>query len=381
MFLFTISLCLFTALVVADDLTSCTSFSINGSSKQNFQYYRFYDFRNLGANTTVAVNSQVRFRDRLRAANVANTSWTDDWKIRDQLKEPSEHNDLRWRYTPQNVAIGTTASDVSNSENISTFLSLTASCIGDQTGAEIDFTATDVLYASIRARVRVGGDSSAVAGIFTYHSDTSESDIEILTRDTQSNIHYSNQPTTDDSSRTIPGATFNVTMAGGVKWTDWQTYRLDWLPNQSAWYVNGVQTINTTTNVPREPSAIIFNMWSNGGLFSGRMIQGSRARMDIAWIELLFDTSQGYKFHDSNQETKVCSIDQMGRGTTSTGSKSNGNMKGGLVLPALSPDSQKWILRNVLKQSPKSTLSARKGIPVHETCQAKDSVKCALQHP
>jgi hypothetical protein len=102
----TILLCLFTAPVVADDLTACTSFSINGSSKQNFQYYRFYDFTNLDANSAVAQNSQVKFRDRLRAANVTNSSWTEDWKIKDQLKEPSEHNDLTWRYAPQNVAIG-----------------------------------------------------------------------------------------------------------------------------------------------------------------------------------------------------------------------------------------------------------------------------------
>jgi beta-glucanase (GH16 family) len=122
----------------------------------------------------------------------------------------------------------------------------------------MDFTSEDVLYASIRAQVRANGDSGAVAGLFTYHNDTSESDIEILTRDGYHNIHYSNQPTTDDTSRTIPGSTFNVTMSKGIAWTEWQTYRLDWLPDHTAWYVNGVQTENTTVHVPHEPGSIIF---------------------------------------------------------------------------------------------------------------------------
>jgi beta-glucanase (GH16 family) len=221
------------------------------------------------------------------------------------------------------------------SRKIKTHLSLTTSYNDNQTGAEIDFASTDVLYASIRAQVRVMGDAGAVAGIFTYHNDTSESDIEIITRDEQSNIHYSNQPTTDDESHVIPGSTFNVTITGNKNWTDWQTYRLDWLPGHTVWYVNGIQTASTTVNVPQEPSSIILNMWSNGGLFSGRMAKGSQAKMDIAWIELIFNTSEGYAPTSSNQKSKVCSVDNSVGSPTSASNRCEGHRIGVWVLPAL----------------------------------------------
>jgi hypothetical protein len=108
MFFTAVFLGFFAALVVADDANPCTSFSINESSVNTFQYYRFYDFRNLVSGDTVVIqNNTLPFRSQLRTANIANSSWTEDWNIQDKLKEPAEYNDLTWSYTPHNVAIGT----------------------------------------------------------------------------------------------------------------------------------------------------------------------------------------------------------------------------------------------------------------------------------
>lgn len=139
---------------------------------------------------------------------------------------------------------------------------------------------------------RVHGASGAVAGIFTYHNDTEESDIEVLTRDPTTQVHFSNQPTEDlNTGAPIPGATFNKTLASSQKTTDWNVYRLDWIPRHSAWYVNGAQAGNTDVNVPNVASMVILNMWSNGGPFSGVMAPGGEAWLDVQWIELLFNTT------------------------------------------------------------------------------------------
>lgn len=54
------------------------------------------------------------------------------------------------------------------------------------------------MYASVRIRARVYGAPGAVAGLFIYANGRNESDIEILTRDDESVIRYSNQPVVDE---------------------------------------------------------------------------------------------------------------------------------------------------------------------------------------
>jgi hypothetical protein len=119
-----------------------------------------------------------------------------------------------------------------------------------------------MLHASIRAYARVRGDSGAVAGMFTYLNDTNESDIEMLTKDPASQIHYTNQPGTANNG--VPAVSSGATVQlpnGGVQ-SDWTVHRLDWLPNLSAWYANDTLLANTTLNVPQLASNLIFNMVS-----------------------------------------------------------------------------------------------------------------------
>ena len=101
------------------------------------------------------------------------------------------------------------------SEEHSTYLTLHTTRLSDgsQLAAELDFAEYNVTFASIRMSARIHGASGAIAGFFTYHDDTSESDIEIPTGGSADEVHYSNQPTTDpDTGVPIDGATFNVSM-------------------------------------------------------------------------------------------------------------------------------------------------------------------------
>lgn len=174
-------------------------------------------------------------------------------------------------------------------------------------------------YLSIRVLARVLGQPGAVAGVFTYYNDTTESDIEILTRDPKSSIEYSNQPTVNEAGASIPGSSFNISMpsAGGRQWSDWNVHRLDWLPGISAWYLNGNLAASTKVHVPdggSKESRVIINMWSNGGFWSGNMSKGDKAELQIQWIEMVFNTSASSPASSSNVGGKrvVCLVDKVG---------------------------------------------------------------------
>jgi beta-glucanase (GH16 family) len=118
----------------------------------------------------------------------------------------------------------------------------------------------NVYHASIRVNARVRGDPGAVAGLFTYFNDSTESDIEILTRDPATQIHYTNQPSTDAFGHAIVAAESTQLLPHHGVWTDWTRHRLDWLPNLSAWYANDLLLAKTTYGVPQSPSYLTINM-------------------------------------------------------------------------------------------------------------------------
>ncbi|KAJ5812774.1 Endo-1-3(4)-beta-glucanase [Penicillium robsamsonii] len=137
----------------------------------------------------------------------------------------------------------------------------------------------------------------ACAGIFTYHDQTCESDIEILTRDPPHRVHYANQPDYDFAAdREIPDASTIADVP--VPWTSWSVHRLDWLSNISRWYVNDQIQDAKSYRVPNLESMIVINLWSNGGLWTGDMRIGDSIYMGIEYIELVYnrssDASRGY---------------------------------------------------------------------------------------
>lgn len=179
-----------------------------------------------------------------------------------------------------------------------------------QLGGEIFYSRADVNAISFRVSARVSGASGAVAGFFTYHNDTQESDIEILTKDGDGRVHFSNQPTIDENEKMISGATFNDSLPESTSTKDWAVYRLDWLPslNLSVWYVNGEQLRNTQTNVPQVASTVFIDMWSNSGWWSGDMAVGDQATLEIQWIEMAFNASATAK--SVPDDGVVCTIDE-----------------------------------------------------------------------
>src|SRR5690606_2024730 len=75
-----------------------------------------------------------------------------------------------------------------------------------------------------RAPALLPPPNGACAGIFTYFSRTSEADIEILTSDPPTRIHYANQPDYDPVlDQRIPGASQDWNIP--IPWTAMATHR------------------------------------------------------------------------------------------------------------------------------------------------------------
>jgi hypothetical protein len=99
---------------------------------------------------------------------------------------------------------------------------------GSQLFSELIYTEYSVTCASIRILARVRDTAGAIAGIFTYHNDTSELDVQVPTRNSLADVHYSNQPTSDPhSGAPIAGSTLNKTLNAPKTTATWNIYRLE----------------------------------------------------------------------------------------------------------------------------------------------------------
>lgn len=73
--------------------------------------------------------------------------------------------------------------------------------------------------------------------------------------------------------------------------------------------------------MPRKPSGVILNMWSDGGEWSGIMPVGGQAELQVQWVQVLFNTSGKNKRSDMDWLVKrrekgckvVCAVDGVNR--------------------------------------------------------------------
>lgn len=146
-----------------------------------------------------------------------------------------------------------------------------------------------MLHASLRMRARVVGAAGAVAGFFTFFDDDNESDVEILTADPPAVVRYTNQPSVGADGNEIPAASRVVKAL--PEWREWREHRIDWVPGRSSWWLDGVVRAESAYSVPRKPSGLTLNMWSDGGEWSGEMEVGGVAELQVQWVEVVFNTS------------------------------------------------------------------------------------------
>lgn len=197
-----------------------------------------------------------------------------DWTIVDTVHESGTTNPYTLAYTSANVAVqDSTLQLTCSAYNSSTDMTIYA--------GEITTQRDDILYGSFRANYRVQGGSGAVAGFFFYADDSNEIDIEHVTDDPVTDVHFTNQP----------DETLTTSMPDNVERTAYATYRFDWHSSQTKFYVNGVLSGNLTGDVPTVNGTIQLNSWANGGPFTGSQVPTSDSVMSVQWIELYFNTS------------------------------------------------------------------------------------------
>lgn len=314
-----------------DNSAGCDCYTVSGAQPGYFQYYRYWDFRSIpndGTNDyTVAppVVDNSTGGQNTTSAFFNTDQWNNDWSIQNQVLSPD--SPVPTTNTAQNVYITRNTSSPTNM----TYLTLRAYRFPKWASiSEVDSNQKNIFHSSIRARMRVipnynksipGVNAShpaapgACVGLFTYKSDSQESDIEILTTDPIGHARYSNQPDFDPKTgNTVPGASTDAPLPPGIVWTDWHDHRIDWFDGVSRWYVDGILAVEKTLNVPTKPSGLVANLWSDGGQWTGNMSIGANVTIGIQWIESTFNVSgsnPSYKRHASASCKVGCSIDRV----------------------------------------------------------------------
>ncbi|KAI1612149.1 concanavalin A-like lectin/glucanase domain-containing protein [Exophiala viscosa] len=270
--------------------TDCSLYQVSGQSATPFENYRFLDFRSLSnytASEPAEITTQQDSGEEAVTSPYFNSSTFEDvFQILSGVRNPDSNPPMI--YSAQNAYI----SAAESADGSDTYLTVRTSRNKDFQSVAQMRSVESVLHASMRICMKVLEDSNdtvaagAVVGFFTYKSDTQETDIEILTKRSHHQFQVTNQPST-----TEPAGTSNVSLATGKNWTDWAEYRVDWLQGQTIWYIDDVLGYQTTNSVPTEASALMLNLWSNGGSFSGNMSVGAQVRIAVQYIEMVYNTT------------------------------------------------------------------------------------------
>ena len=279
-----------------------------------FQYYRFFDFRNLPGGFSQApgqVNDSLGLESTWQPDIFTSDDWVADWGIQNWSKKATEDFPIPMTNSPANIYLG--------KEDDASYLALRTSREEDfQSAAEMENSQKNLMHVSMRMSGRVVGSKGAVAGFFTFVNDDNESDIEILTRDPIDTIRYTNQPAVGKDGNEVAEASVQANEL--PSWENWQTHRIDWLPKNSYWYLNNKQVAANTYSVPRKQSYMVLNMWSDGGTWSGNMTVDDSAEFHVQWIEMTFNTSGPYDGGKGNEKRSkakgcetVCKIDDVKR--------------------------------------------------------------------
>lgn len=315
----------------------CDCYTVSGPDPGYFQHHRFWDFRQVPLNPAAASTFQFQpnsppppdYGANAAPVLLKDTPFSSEWAVQDWGRGGTPLFPVTIVNSNQNVYL------TSHAGGGPTFLVMrTTRFEAFSSTAEIETNILNFMHVSLRVRLRVleKGESilspanaeqalgqriqsrsdenntvsefethaqrrnekrllpsvGACVGIFTFFSRTSESDIEILTSDPPNRVHYANQPDYDPIRNiVIPGS--QIAADAPIPWTAWSTYRLDWMPTMSRWYVENQQQASLAYGVPVDPSRLVINLWSDGGLWSGNLTVGDSVHLGIEWIEVAYN--------------------------------------------------------------------------------------------
>ncbi|KAF4993464.1 hypothetical protein FGRMN_6470 [Fusarium graminum] len=244
--------------------SNCSSFVTDGTASSQYDYYRFYDFRNISSDSWHDIKEPKDPNNITAGASTNDGSWQYDWVKREGYREAGPdigYTLLPIDYQPEEVRVAKISGPKDNNAVTAlTFLSSRQNESSQQSSG-MDFGDENILYMSLRFRARLSGAPGACAAFFAYKNDTQEADIELLTRDSDDTVGFNTQPTLDIRGKYIPDSHWNMSMPGNASWEAWNNYRMDWVADQVVWYTNGIEMANTSVNVPSVPCRLSVSLW------------------------------------------------------------------------------------------------------------------------
>lgn len=290
---------------VVDD-SQCDCYLSDGRFPAYFKSHGFWDFRSLSQHARVppVINTIQGNKDADFTSPVFNweSKFTQFWGPQHWAK--NENTDFPMVNSYNNLYIEQNTDGKSD-----TYMTMRSTRLpGFQTAAEFE-SINYLNHASIRMMAKTRGSPGACSSVFTYKGapslkDVQECDIEILTRDPQTALHYTNQPSYLEDGSTVNGASRNISLPNNKKWSDWTKHRIDWTPGRTTWSADNVEVGTQTFQAPRDNSLVILNTWSDGKTWTGKMPQNGEAYQHVQWIEIL------YNIVDKGSCNRVCSVDK-----------------------------------------------------------------------
>lgn len=236
--------------------------------------------------------------------NTSEWQTSTDWTISEIVREAT----VTLNYTGENVAI-------SDGKLRLLCSAYNSSGGGGIRAGQIRTTRQDILHGSFRATYSVVALSSgSVAGFFFYANDTQEIDIEIQSKMSDQTIHLGNQPTQST----------DIFLPNNGTVSQEHDYRFDWLTKETKFYLDSVPAGGFAIDTPVIDGTISFNMWGNGGTFSGPETPTTDNVMSISKIAIYFNTSSKAENTKWQKACKVfenkpvCVVDTAGLSTNKT---------------------------------------------------------------
>ncbi|KAI8097941.1 concanavalin A-like lectin/glucanase domain-containing protein [Gilbertella persicaria] len=212
----------------------------------------------------------------------------------------AKHNDTLERvFSPGNVKMN---------QNGGIVLSVKKGMNGKYSSAAIGTRRKDFLYGTYRARLKISDVPGTVAAFFFYRNDTSEIDIESLSRfKNPYKSYFAIQPQIYEHGVASPltnekhNLEFNPTQ-------DYHEYRFDWVPGSVKFYIDGNLIREMTTNVPNSPGRVLLNHWTDGNPnFSGGP-PPEDADLDVSQLNIFFNSSESTNSLSCQKSKSPCQI-------------------------------------------------------------------------
>ncbi|KAI0402686.1 glycoside hydrolase family 16 protein [Xylaria palmicola] len=292
----------------------CDCYVTNDTSANYFTSHNFFDFRALAQYAKVP----PPIPDPQESSNADETSqyflddaWTKVWGIQqwnNSATVDSGDVPVLLVNSPNNIYIEKNTDEDPSSDTFMTMRTLRYQHY--QSAAEFESISKAYHFLSVRMYARTFGAPGAVTAMFTYRDDgdsaqltsVQESDLEIRTMDPKDKVQYTNQPSYNTKGDDIPAATRNATTPTQVDWSQWSVHRMDWTPRDTTWFIDGKEVASIAFQVPRDPSQVIFNAWSDGGEWSGNMTVGGEAYLQIQWIDMVYNSTGDEKTTDKRSD-------------------------------------------------------------------------------